>query len=420
MLYGRWIGAIFAAMIKLGLLREGKVPKDSRAVLSPEQMATLQREDDGLRFVVQPSEIRCFQDAEYEKAGISLQEDLSDCDILLGVKEVPVKLLQDNKTYFFFSHTIKKQPHNRDLLRAVLQKNIRLIDWETLTDDQDRRVIAFGRWAGIVGGHNALWTWGKRSDKFHLPRAYECRDYAALLSSYRNLSLPPFKTVIAGGGRVAKGAEEVLRHAGVELVSPEAFLQTKKPDRAIYTMLDCPDFYRRTADGGFEWSDFFKHPSTYESSFAPYLAATDLLINAIYWDPAAPRFFTREQMKASDFRIRVIADITCDIDGSIPTTVKATTISEPLFGTELLSGAMSSSLFGGQILTTMSIDNLPNELPRDASEAFGRQFGEKVWPEIRKPEQSAMLARACIARDGALTPRYAYLQDYVEGQPLKT
>lgn len=402
-------------MIKIGLMREGKVPRDSRAVLSPQQIVELNAQDPEVEFVVQPSPFRCFSDEEYQQAGIALQEDLSDCQVLLGVKEVPVKQLIPNKIYFFFSHTIKKQPYNRDLLKAILEQNIRLIDWETITDDQGRRVIAFGRWAGIVGGHNALWTWGKRSGAYNLPRAIELVDFSDLVKSYAGIRIPAFKTVITGAGRVAQGAEEMLIQAGIRKVDHQEFLSTKKPTEAIYTIVDCPDFYKRKDGQDFDWKHFFANPAEYESSFQPYLKASDMLINAIYWDPAAPRFFSLDDMKSPDFKIRVIADITCDINGSIPTTAKATTIAEPLFGTDMLTGAMSASNFGGQILTTMSIDNLPNELPRDASEAFGVQFSQQVWPELRSTENSAMLRRACIARDGQLTPAYAYLQDYVNG-----
>ena len=410
---------IFAAMLTIGLLREGKVPRDSRVALTPAQVAALAAAHPEITFLVQPADFRCYADQEYRDAGIQVQEDVSACDVLLGVKEVPVGQLIGGKTYFIFSHTIKKQPHNRELLRAVLDKKVRLIDWETLTDEQGRRVIAFGRWAGIVGGHNALWTWGVRSDAYRLPRAYECKDFEALKQTYAGIKLPAFKILLAGGGRVAQGTEEVLQAAGVLKISPEQFLATGKPEQAVYTSLDCPDFYRRKDDQPFDWQHFFKHPAEYESAFAPYRKATDLFINAIYWDPAAPRFFDKADMLKPDFRIRVIADITCDINGSVPSTVKSTTIAEPLFGTDLVTGGMTGQLFGGQILTTMSIDNLPNELPRDASQAFGAQFSEQVWPELLKPEDSRMLAKACLARDGELNEPFLYLADYVGGHTQK-
>ncbi len=408
--------ANFAGMIKIGVLREGKVPRDSRVVLTPQQVASLALANPDARFIVQPSEFRCYRNEEYSRLGIELQEDLSQCDVLLGVKEVPPAQLLPEKTYLFFSHTIKKQAQNRALLQTILQKKVQLIDWETLTDEQGRRVIAFGRWAGIVGAHNALWTWGKRSDAFHLPRAYEARDYAALLESYPRIAIPPVKILVSGGGRVAQGAEEVLKRAGIKKLSSEEFLQLKKPAKTVYAAVDCPDFYQRKDGEAFDWQHFFTNPDQYSSTFTPYWKATDLFINAIYWDPRAPRFFELEDLKSPEFRIRVIADITCDIDGSVPTTVKATTIAQPLFGTELLSGRMSASTFGGQVLTTMSIDNLPNELPRDASEAFGEQFSTVVWPELLNADQSAMIRKACIAKNGQLTPAYAHLQDYVDSK----
>ncbi len=403
-------------MIKIGKLKEGKVPRDSRVVLTPYQIAGLMAGHPEVSFAIQPADFRCYSDEEYNRSGIPLQENLDDCDVLLGIKEVPIRDLMEGKTYMFFSHTIKKQPHNRELLKAVIAKKIRLIDWETMTDKQGRRVIAFGRWAGIVGAHNALWTWGKRSDAFHLPRAFEAHDYMALMKSYEGLKLPAFKILLAGGGRVAQGVEEVLSKASIRKLSPGEFLSLNKPSEAVYTNLDCPDFYRKKSDQSFDWKDFFAHPGDYESTFEPYLKATDMFINAIYWDPAAPRFFELSQMRSPGFRIRVIADITCDIHGSVPSTIKATTIAEPLYGTDLETGAMSAAVFGGQILTTMSIDNLPNELSRDASEAFGAQFSEYVWPELLHPDSSEMLDRACIAKDGHLCEAFSHLQDYAEGK----
>jgi saccharopine dehydrogenase (NAD+, L-lysine-forming) len=407
-------------MKRIGILREGKVPQDSRVVLSPTQIAAMRQEHPEVSFRVQPSPHRCYADEEYRALGIELSEDLSDCELLLGVKEVPINQLIEGKTYCFFSHTIKKQPYNRKLLQEVLARRIELIDWETLTNEQGVRVIAFGRWAGIVGGHNALWTWGKRSGQFNLPRAIDLHDYQQLQRQYTGLALPPFKMVLTGGGRVAHGAEEVLQAAGVHKVSHAEFLKPGKPERAVYTAVDCPDFYRRKDGQPFEWVHYLAHPDQYESAFMPWAQAADVFINAIYWPPSAPRFFQLEDLRDPAFRIRVIADITCDLDGSVPTTVRATTIDQPLYGIDMDSGRISEALFGAQILTTMSIDNLPNELPRDASEAFGAQFVGSVWPELLREDPSPMLNRATIARGGALCEPFRYLQDYVDGAAAPT
>ncbi|MFT7589666.1 MAG: saccharopine dehydrogenase (NAD+, L-lysine-forming), partial [Limisphaerales bacterium] len=347
-------------------------------------------------------------------AGISLQEDMMDRDVLLGVKEVPKENLLADKTYFFFSHTIKAQPYNRSLLQTILAKKIRLVDWETLTNEKGQRVIAFGRWAGIVGAHNGLWTWGKRTEKYSLPRANSVKDFAELKSIYKNTKFSALKIVLTGGGRVAGGAKEVLDAAGITQVSKEEFLATPKPSEAIYIALDCPDFYQRKTDQGFDWQEFFKSPELYEGTFAPYSKAADLLINAIYWDPAAPVFFTAKDMAASEFRIRTIADITCDINGSVPSTTRATTIADPLYGFNVKTGDDNSTPHGEDILDVMSIDNLPNELPRDASAAFGEQFSTSVWPELQV--MSSMIDRASIAVDGALGKPFNYLQDFVDGE----
>lgn len=399
-------------MVRIGIIREGKVPQDARVPLTPRQAAGLAALPD-VDLVVQPSPHRCFTDAEYAAEGLTLAEDLSDRDVLLGVKEVPVDALLAGKTYFFFSHTIKKQPYNRGLLRTILERGIRLVDWETLTDGQGRRLIAFGRWAGIVGAHNALWTWGLRSGAYTLPRAIERPDFEALKAVYAGLDWPPVKIAVTGGGRVAQGALETLQAAGIRAVDPETFRATERFDEAVYVQLDCPDFYARRDGAPFDWADFFARPGDYRGTFAPWAAAADVMINAIYWDPAAPVFFTREQMAAPDFRLRAIADITCDIDGSVPSTVRATTIADPVYGWDLDAGAETEALTGERVLTVMSIDNLPNELPRDASTAFGEQFLEAVWPALREGVEHPVIARATIAREGGLGGPYAYLADYV-------
>ena len=400
-------------MIRIGIIREGKVPQDARVPLTPKQAAALAAEPD-VDVVVQASPHRCYRDEEYKALGLRLVEDVSDRDILLGVKEVPIPELQAGKTHFFFSHTIKAQPYNRGLLRAVLAQDIRLVDWETLTDDAGKRVIAFGRWAGIVGAHNALWSWGIRTGTYSLDRAMESHDYAALRAVYGATTFPSFRAVVTGGGRVAQGAWELLDAAGIRRISPADFLAGSYASEPVYTTLDCPELYARRSDGGFEWSEFFDQPSAYEGRFAPYAKAADIMINAVYWDPAAPVFFTRDEMADPGFRIRGIADITCDIEGSVPSTVRATTIADPLYGWELDRQTEIEAVSGDRVVTVMSIDNLPNELPRDASEAFGEQFVSQVWPSLKRGVSDPMIDRASIAVDGLLNTPYAYLADYVK------
>lgn len=405
------------SILKLGLLREGKQPPDSRVVLPPELAAAAMAAYPGLEITVQPSAGRCFDDDEYRRAGLTLAEDLMDCDILLGVKEVPVGLLLEGKTYFMFSHTIKKQPYNQKLLARAVNGNIRLIDYECLTDEKGIRVIAFGRWAGIVGAHNGLYMWGRRTGAYDLPRANACRDYADLLRRYENITFPPVRIVTTGGGRVAHGAMELLRNAGIRQVGAEEFL-TDSYDEAVFTNLDCDRLYRRHDSDAFDFQDFFRSPAAYRSVFRPYAEKTDLFINSIYWDPAAPAFFSKEEMNDPGFTIQAIADITCDIApaASVPSTIRASTIENPVYGYDTET-QRETAPFQPESVDVMAVDNLPNELPRDASEAFGSQFLEFVLPELLNNNgENDFIKRGTITRAGDLTAEFEYLRDYLEGR----
>lgn len=396
--------------MKIGIIKEGKTPPDSRVPLTPDQCAAIQKEF-GVNIIVQPSPTRCFLDVSYQAAGITLSDDLSDCEILMGVKEVPIKQLVSDKTYFFFSHTIKKQAYNRNLLWAVLDKNIKLIDYEVLTNEKGQRLIAFGKFAGMVGAHNALWTYGQRTKAFELPRINTLHDYAAAVDFYRTLSLPAIKIVLTGTGRVANGAAMVLRDMGIESVQPRDFLE-KNYDKAVFTQLDCEDYATRKDGTPFDLSDFFKNPHLYKSIFSPYAKMADIMINGIYWDNQAPAFFTKEEMAADYFNIQVIADVTCDIApvSSIPSTLRASTIADPVFGYDPKTGAETVA-FLPNVIDMMTIDNLPNELPRDASTAFGEQFIEHILPELLK-EKSEVIERATVTENGILGKHFRYLEDF--------
>lgn len=400
--------------MKIGIIKEGKTPPDARVPLTPEQCKALAQHPNA-DIVVEPSPIRCYTDEEYRQAGVELSHDLSGCDLLLGVKEVPIEQLLPNKTYCFFSHTIKAQPYNRDLLRAVLAKNIRLIDYEVLTDEQGRRLIAFGYFAGMVGAYNGILTYGRRTGAFALKRMYECYDYAEATRQFDSLQLPPIKIVLTGKGRVGSGARKVLVDMGIREVEPDEYL-TGSYDEAVFTQIDC-DRYAQRKDGAlFDMQHFFAHPEQYRSAFAPYARVSDLMINGIFWDKRAPAFFSLEEMKQPGFRINVIADITCDIapESSIPSTLEATTIADPIFGFDPQTGKITEP-HQPHVVDMMTIDNLPNELPRDASEAFGRQFLEHIWPEFLKDE-SSVLERATIAEDARLGKYFLYLEGYARRQ----
>jgi hypothetical protein len=400
--------------IKIGIIREGKVPPDSRVPLTPEQCAEAQVELP-VRVVVEPSPVRCFKDEEFTKHGIHLQEDLSDCDILLGVKEVPIEKLISEKTYLFFSHTIKKQPYNRALLQAVLEKKIRLIDYEVLTNDKGERLIAFGFYAGIVGAHNGMWTWAQRTGDFQLPRLFQSHDYAEVLDVYEKLTLPPLRIVLTGGGRVSSGAAKNLKDMGVKQVSPEDYL-TQTFDHAVFTQLHAADYVRHKDGKAFDKAHFYAHGDEYVSTFDRFWVSTDIFMNGIFYDRKAPMFFTLEDMQRPDFRIQVIADITCDIMpySSVPSTIRATKIVDPVYGFDPKTG-QEIPAYQKNGVDMMTIDNLPSELPRDASAFFGRQLLERILPELLKGRQSPAICRGMIAENGALTEEFAYLEDYVKG-----
>ena len=402
-------------MVKLGVIKEGKVPQDVRVPLIPEHLAELVTNFQEFEVKVENSDSRCYKDTEYKKHSIDVVEDVSAADILLGVKEVPIPNLIADKTYLFFSHTIKKQPYNRKLLQEILKKNITLLDYEVLTDTNGIRIVAFGRYAGIVGAYNGLLTYGKKYQSFNIRRAHECFDFNDLANEYQKINLPPIKIALTGSGRVANGACEVLDGANIKKVSPIEFLNNTY-DEAVYTQL-YPEHYNQHKEGlAYTDEHFFANPTEYKSSFLPYTKVADMLIAGAYWDPKAPVLFTKDDVKSPEFKIRVIADITCDIEGSVPTTLRATTIDEPFYDYDRIKLNETTPFSSENNITVMSIDNLPNELPRNASHDFSEQLTSKVLPSFVLGDKEGVLERATITKNGKLTDRFAYLQDYVDGK----
>lgn len=403
------------AQVKIGIISEMKMPPDSRVVLTPSQCAQLQNQYPQLDLTVQHSPGRCYTDAEYEAAGIALVDDMHDREILIGVKEVPIAAIIPHRTYLCFSHTHKKQVNNRPLLQAFIEKGVKLVDYELLTDASHNRVIAFGHFAGLVGAHNGLLTWGKRTGQLSLKRVKDYKDYAALKEDYKQITIPPLKIVLTGGGRVAQGAKEILDLLRIKQVSKEEYLQINEPTEAVYVQLNTQDIYQQKQGQPFYFEHFVKNPEDYASIFAPFAHSTDLLINAIFWDPKAPRYFSLEEMADPKFKITTIADITCDIGGSVPATLRATTIAEPFMGYDPIT-QQETAPFQPNSIDIMSIDNLPNELPRDASQAFGEMFIAHVLPELIGEKPGDMIARATICEGGQLGKDFGYLKGFVDAQ----
>ena len=396
----------------IGLIREGRIPPDKRVPFSPLQVEEIMQRFANVQVVSQQSPVRCFRDEEYTALDIPVVENIHVCDILMGIKEVQIPDLIPNKTYLFFSHTLKKQPHNKKLLQEVLKKNIRLIDYEVLRDTQGNRLVAFGRFAGIVGAYNGLWAFGKRMNLFSLRRAFECFDINDLKLELRKVKLPPIKIALTGAGRVAKGSMETLDTAGIRKVSPQDFL-TQTFDEPVYVQLSSAEYHSRREGGHFNREEFHQNPERYISHFSDFTKVSDILLAGAYWNPMAPLLFTKQDMLSRDFKIKVIADITCDINGSVPSTKRATSIVDPLYDYDPADDSIHAPLSNDRFITVMAIDNLPCELPRSASEEFGRDIIDRILKPLLMEDSEGIIARATIAENGNLTSHFEYLRDYV-------
>ena len=402
-------------MIQIGIIREEKLPVDHRVPLTPEQAAQIDKDFPGVKIKVESSIARCYPDEDYRKRGIEIVSSAIDCDILMGVKEVPISSLIGDKTYLFFSHTIKKQAYNRNLLCAVLEKNIRLIDYEALINKRGHRVVAFGRWAGIVGAYNAIWTYGERYRLFSIKRVHDCFDFEDLKTEFPKVKLPSIKIVVTGGGRVSKGAMEVLLAMNIKMVSPAAFIE-RIFDVPVFCQLNSRDYCKHKFGESFVRSSFYASPENYEGDFLKYAKVADVLIAGAYWDPKAPVLFEREDILKNNFKIRIIADITCDIKGSIPSTVRSSTIDEPIYDYNPSEDVAELPLTDEGNITVMAIDNLPCELARDASESFGKELSSNVLPYLLGNDTFGIISKATVAEKGRLSDKYSYLKDYVEGK----
>jgi alanine dehydrogenase len=397
--------------MKIGILREGKNPPDKRVPFSPQQCVLLKQQYPEIELTVQPSHIRCFKDHEYEALGITIQEDLRDCDVLLGVKEVPKDELIPKKTYFFFSHTIKEQPYNRGLLIKMLELGIRMIDYETLTDISGKRLIGFGRYAGIVGAYNAFLAYGKRTGSFALKPAYLCADRAEMESELKKVVLPPIKLITTGTGRVGKGIIELINTIGIKQVPKDVFT-TQNFNVPVFVNLNSLDFNCRKDGTEASLSDFYENPKAYESVFMTYAKHTDIFIAGHYYAADSPFLFTRDDAKLPEFKIRTIADVSCDIDGPVASTIRPSTIENPIYGYHPHT-EKEDAFDKPDVITVMAVDNLPCELPKDASLNFGNDLFNTIIPCLLSDDPDNILPRATICQNNQLTKKYSYLKKYV-------
>lgn len=403
-------------MTTIGIIKEEKNPADNRVALTPAQCKWIQQNFPDCRITVQRSDTRCFGNREYSLAGISLAETVEDCQVLLGIKEVPPARILPNKTYLFFSHTCKKQPHNQKLLQTVLQNRCTLIDYECLRHEDGQRIIGFGFFAGIVGAHNGMWAYGKRTGAFDLQRVYKQKDFKTLIHTYFGLRLPNVKIAVTGSGRVAHGVLEVMNLMGVIEVEKEDFV-SREFSYPVYVHLKGADLYARKDGQPYNREHFHHFPETHVSLFGNYTAHADILMNGVYWDKDVPRLFAKETIQQPGFRIRTIADITDDANGSVPINAGDQTIADPVYGIDKTSFAKTAPFVEGSI-DVMAVGNLPNELPRDASKYFGEQLIKYVLPELLQG-QSEIIKRATIAAHGKLTEAYNYLCGYAGGEEVQ-
>lgn len=395
-----------------GVVKERKNPPDRRVVFTPEELVRLQNEHPEAKVKVESSDIRVFPDEAYANLGINVVTDMQDCDVLFGVKEIPVDALIPNKKYFFFSHTIKKQPYNRKLLQAILAKNIELYDHETIVDANNKRLIGFGRYAGLVGAYNGFRGFGIKYELFNLPKAETLHSKEDLIARLKRQTLPNIKVVLTGHGKVGMGAKEILDGMKMKQVSLEDYL-TKTYTQPVYTQIDVLDYNKRIDGQVKDNKDFYIHPEAYTSDFERFTKVSDVFIAGHFHGNGAPDILTQDMLKAPDCKIKVVADISCDVDGPVACTVRATTIAEPFMGYLPNEHKEVPFTHPGSIMV-MSVDNLPCELPKDASEGFGEMFMEHVIPAFFNGDKDGILQRAKMTEGGKLTTRFAYLQDYVD------
>ena len=395
--------------MNIGILSEEKVPADRRVPFSPMQCKQIIAEFPEHKIFVQSSGIRCFTDQEYIDQGIPVVDNLDLCDILFGIKEVPKEKLIANKTYLFFSHTIKKQDYNRELLKQMINLNIKMIDYEVLKNNDGIRILGFGRYAGIIGAYNGLLTYGLKKQLYTLKPAYKCHDRKEMDNELNNIKLTKEKILVTGKGRVGSGILETIKKLNIKEVNIYDYLNSQF-DYPVFLNIDVMDYNERIDGGKANFNDFVNNPSNYKSSFMKYVKKTDIFIAGHYYGTGAPFLFTRNDVKSSDFNISVIADVSCDIDGPVATTIKPSSITNPIYGYNPITEKEDNYINNG-VIAVMAVDNLPCELPKDSSEDFGEHLIKHIVPIINIENQ--VLEGATICKDGDLTENYEYLRDYV-------
>lgn len=402
--------------MKIGIIKETKTPVDNRVALSPEQVTMLQHNFPDSEFYVQSSDIRAYSDDEYRSLGVKVVDSVDNCDVLFGIKEATIDSLIPNKHYFFFGHIAKMQEYNRPLLQDMMRKNITFSDYEYLVDDNNARVCAFGWWAGVVGVYYTLRGYGLRTGKYSLPKPDLKFTLEKLLEALNSIELPAVKVVVTGAGRVSQGAQYVLENIKATKLSKQEFLTVDSVEKLSYCVADVADLVIRKDRKEFSFADFTKNPHEYESDFMKWGQAGDLLVSAHFWAPEAPVYLSEEDLKNKDLRIRMIGDVTCDIMGSIKSTVRPSTHAEPYYDYNPHTAKEEPAFSSENNITVMAVDTCPNALALDTSAYFGEMLMKHVFEPLLKGEKSSVIERSTIVKNGKLTERFSYLKDFAEGK----
>lgn len=431
-------------MNMVGIRREDKNIWERRTPIIPQHIKELKEK--GIEFFIQPSKIRAFKDREYAEAGAIIQDNINECNVIFAVKEIPSDFFKKNKTYVFFSHTIKGQKHNMPMLKKIMELKSQLIDYEKIVDEKNRRLIFFGRYAGLAGMIDTLWALGQRLNEEGIENPFaeikQTYAYGSLGEAKKSIkkisenikknglpeSITPLIFGIAGYGNVSKGAQEIIDILPVKEITPEQVVSLQDKGysgKHIYKVIFKEEDIVEPVSGEFELQDYYKHPEKYRSKFDKYLRDLTILVNAIYWDKIYPRLVTKKYLKENYGKIRlmVIGDIGCDINGAIECNVKITEPDNPVFVYEPLTDKTTDG-FKGKGVVVLAVDNLPCELPKESSKDFSSAL-KKFIPEIAKTDFSVNfddcnlspeIKNAVIVYHGKLTPNYQYLEKYLEGE----
>lgn len=403
--------------MKIGLIKETKTPIDNRVALTPSQARFLMDKFPGTEIVAETSDVRAYSDDEYTALGINIVNDLSDCDVLFGIKEATIDSIIPNKHYFFFGHIAKMQEYNRPLIKAMINKEITFSDYEYLVDSDGKRVCAFGWWAGVVGVYYTLRGFGLKHKLYELPKPDLRFTIKQLLDLLKSIELPKVKLLVTGAGRVSQGAQYVLNEIGANKIDENEYLSAENVNALTYCVADVNCLVKRRDGKDFTWSDFSDNASEYESDFIKFAQKTDVLISAHFWAPDAPVYLGEEDLRRDDLRIKMIGDVTCDIMGSIKSTVRSSTHDKPYFDYNPVTGKAEEAFSSGNNITVMAVDTCPNALALDASEYFGDMLTEHVFKPMLKnsSEENPVVEGATIIRNGKLTSNYSYLENFAKG-----